>query len=250
MGTVVSFSVYPGASGPEATAAGIARACDRLHEADAVFSTYMPDSPISRLRRGEAELAELPADVAAVLNLCRQAKEASQGWFDPWALPGGVDPTGLVKGWAAERALSELVRADVLGAMVNAAGDLVVCGRAGPAPSWRIGIAHPWLAGALACVIEADAAVATSGTYERGAHLIDPRSGHPRVRAASATVTGPSLAIADALATALAVAGREAIELITNVAGYDAYLICADGSEHASAGIRFAPAPPADGDCP
>ena len=29
-----------------------------------------------------------------------QARDASGGWFDPWAMPGGYDPTGLVKGWA------------------------------------------------------------------------------------------------------------------------------------------------------
>lgn len=244
MGTVVSFVVYPGVPGRDAAAAALVRACRSLHEADAVFSTYVSDSPISRLRRGEAELAELPGEVATVLELCQRAKEASGGWFDPWAMPGGVDPTGLVKGWAAERALRELVLAEVTGAMVNAAGDLMVHGCPDEAPSWRIGIAHPWRRDALACVIEADAAVATSGTYERGAHLIDPRSGRPAARAASATVTGPSLAIADALATALAVAGGEAMQLVTNVDGYDAYLICTDGTEHASEGIRFAPALP------
>jgi len=241
MGTAVSFVLYPGALSDTAVHSALARACRTLHEADQTFSTWKPQSPVSRLRRGEATIEELPTEVATVLGLCEHVKSASGGWFDPWAMPGGVDPTGLVKGWAAERALAELAQAGVRAAMVNAAGDLGVHGRPAPEEPWRVGIRHPWRVDALACVIEADAAVATSGAYERGEHLIDPNSGRPLTRAASATVTGPSLAIADALATALVVAGADEIGFVTALAGYDAYVISPDGSELASNGIRFVP---------
>jgi len=240
MGTVVSFAVHSGALSDAAVRSALARACRTLHEADETFSTWKPQSPVSRLRRGEATLEELPTEVATVLGLCEHAKAASRGWFDPWAMPGGVDPTGLVKGWAAEQALAELVQAGVSAAMVNAGGDLAVHGRPSAEESWRVGIRHPWRGDALACIIEPDMAVATSGAYERGEHLIDPHSGKPITRAASATVTGPSLAIADALATALVVGGADEIEFVTALAGYDAYVISPDGGELASDGIRFA----------
>ena len=84
------------------------------------------------------------------------------------------------------------------------------------------------------------AAVATSGPYERGAHLIDPATGRPASRAASATVTGPSLALADALATAVAVGGDEALALVAGLPGYAGYLIRPDGSEADTGGIAFA----------
>ena len=84
------------------------------------------------------------------------------------------------------------------------------------------------------------AAVATSGPYERGAHLIDPATGRPASRAASATVTGPSLALADALATGVAVGGDEALAVVTGLDGYAAYLIRPDGSETDTGGIAFA----------
>ena len=48
---------------------------------------------------------EGPPEVAEVLDLSAIAGDVSAGWFDPWAMPGGVDPTGFVKGWAAQRAL-------------------------------------------------------------------------------------------------------------------------------------------------
>ena len=240
MGTVVSFVLHPGQLSDGATQEALVRACRTLHEADETFSTWKPQSPLSRLRRGEASISELPAELATVLGLCDRAKRASRGWFDPWAMPGSVDPTGLVKGWAAERALTELVAAGMPAAMVNAGGDLAVHGRPSAAETWRVGIRHPWRADALACIIEADAAVATSGAYERGEHLIDPHTGKAITRAASATVTGPSLAIADALATALVIAGPDEIGFVTGLAGYDAYVIGRDGSELASSGIRFA----------
>jgi hypothetical protein len=77
----------------------------------------------------------------------------------------------------------------------------------------------------LACIVEIGAAVATSGGYERGPHLIDPGTGLPAARAASATVTGPSLALADALATGVAVGGDEALAAVARLPGYAGYLI-------------------------
>ena len=239
MGTVVSLTVEPGdLTGPQARAA-VEAACRMLHRADAVFSTWNPASPVSRLRRGEVTLGMLPAEVAEVLTLCQAARKASRGWFDPWALPGGIDPTGLVKGWAVERAAGVLRRAGIDAALVNGGGDLVVFGSPAPGRRWRIGIRHPWRADALACVVQARAAVATSAGYERGGHLLDPVTGRPATGVASATVTGPSLALADALATAVAVGADEALAAVGALDGYEGYLIRADGSEADTGRMEF-----------
>jgi thiamine biosynthesis lipoprotein len=90
-------------------------------------------------------------------------------------------------------------------------------------------------------VLEVDSAVATSGCYERGPHLINPKDGTMLTRTASASVVGPSLALCDALATALVVAGDEGPELARSLTSYEAYLIGADGKEFATEGIMFAP---------
>ena len=60
-------------------------------------------------------------------------------------------------------------------------------------------------------------------------------------RTASATVVGPSLALCDALATALVVAGDEGPELARSLKGYEAYIVGVDGKEDATEGIVFAP---------
>ena len=175
-----------------------------------------------------------------MLLLCALARRYSDGWFDPWALPGGVDPTGLVKGWAAARALARIGAAGGRAAMVSAGGDVATIGD--PGHPWRIGITDPWDRKGLAGVVEVQGAgaVCTSGTYERGTHLIDPHTGEPADRTVSATVTGPDLAIADALATALAVGGTDALAAIEQVAGYEGWLIRPDGSDEATEGWRFA----------
>jgi thiamine biosynthesis lipoprotein len=220
MGTAVSFDVRGG------TPAALAAACAVLHSADAVFSTWEPDSPMSRLRRGELSVGEAPAEIAEVLDLCAQAKRMSGGWFDPWGMPGGVDPTGLVKGWAAQRAADTLREAGAEAAMVNAAGDIVTFGEPEPGGAWQLGIRDPRQPDRIACVVAArDGAVATSAAYERGDHVVDPHTGAPARAALSATVTGPDLTIADALATGLFAAGVAGLPLIDALPGYDALLV-------------------------
>ncbi len=231
MGTVVTIDVY---ACPAESVADIAllvhRACAVLHEVDRVFSTWKPDSPLSRLRRGEITCGEAPPEVAEVLELCANARQLSGGWFDPWAMPGGVDPTGYVKGWAAQRALGELASPLVTGAVVNAAGDIANSGQPGGSQPFRFGIIDPDSPGELVCIVEPPGAVATSGTYERGAHLIDPHTGRPTARVASASVTGPDLGLADALATAIAVAGEDGLGVVEALEGYEAMTVGFDGT--------------------
>ncbi len=215
MGTVVTIDIFSEEDRPsDETYLRVADARGILQRADAVFSTWKPNSPMSRLRREEITAEQAPAEVTEVLEACAKAREVSRGWFDPWALPGGVDPTGLVKGWAAQRALGALVSPEIRGAIVNAAGDIASFGSTARAQPFQIGIVDPFSPGRLACLVELTGALATSGTYERGAHLIDPHSRRPTTRAASASVSGPDLGLADALATALAVAGVSGLSFV------------------------------------
>jgi thiamine biosynthesis lipoprotein len=249
MGTVVSMHVRPGPQPLNEVYLAIAEARARLHRADAVFSTWKEHSPLSRIRRGELQIEQAPPEVAEVLARAAEAKTRSGGWFDPWAAPGGVDPTGLVKGWAAARALAALRDCGAAAAMVNAGGDVALWGprqpdHTGPGHTghgrpWRIGIQNPFDRASLAAVVEAGSAVATSGCYERGRHVFDPFTGTPVSAVASATVTGPELDMADALATALLAGGWRALEHVEALDGYEALLIAHDGSLHPTAGLAL-----------
>jgi FAD:protein FMN transferase len=192
-----------------------------LRRADALFSTYRADSEISRLDRGELLLSECAPEVDEVLTRCVALRRETDGYFDVRA-GGRLDPSGLVKGWAVARAAERL--AGVRRLFINAGGDIATCG--GP---WRIGIRHPVRRSRLAAVLEvSDLAVATSGEYERGRHVLDPHTGRPPEGLLSVTIAGPDLGTADAYATAAFAMGAAGPEWTTTLDGYEALCITAD----------------------
>jgi thiamine biosynthesis lipoprotein len=181
---------------------------------DEVFSTYKSESVISRLRRGEIEIGGCSDEVIEVWNACSAVSELTDGAFNPWAVEGGFNPSGYVKGWAADRVAEILVAAGVEHVQVNAAGDLTLRGgfltQEGVIEPWKIGVVNPDNRKEVLRIFEIhDGAIATSGTYERGAHIVDPHSGLIAIGAKSATVIGPDGGLADALATALMVSGDD-----------------------------------------
>lgn len=185
--------------------AGIDKCAEYFREVDEVFSTYKEGSQVSRLRRGEIKISGCSKDLQEVWQLCLQAKEITDGSFDPWCVEGGFDPSGYVKGWASDKAIVILRKHGATYIQVNGAGDLSLFG--GP---HKIGIRSPDDAKIILKVFElSGGAIATSGTYERGSHIRDPHTGLIAIGARSATVIGPDGGLADAMATALVVAGRD-----------------------------------------
>lgn len=187
---------------------------------DETFSTYKPDSEVSRIGRGELAVEDAHAEVQAVLARCEQLRIDTNGYFDARA-GGALDPSGLVKGWSVDRA-AELIDADEY--CISAGGDMRVRGE------WKVGIQHPLEPRAIAAVVEArDLAVATSGEYERGRHVVDPHTGEAPEGVLSVTVTGPDLATADAYATAaFAMGARLAPHWVARLRGYGAMVILSD----------------------
>ena len=118
-------------------------------------------------------------------------------------LESGVDPSGLVKGWAVDRAGEVLDAAGARNYSLNAGGDIRLRGAPLPEPRWRIGIQHPLERDKVAAIVAGnDLAVATSGEYARGQHVLDPHTRRPPEGVLSVTIVGPELATADAYATA------------------------------------------------
>jgi len=197
-----------------------------FHEVDARFSTYREDSEVCRIARGELAVDGAHADVREVLALCDEVHRLSGGFFDA-RRGGGLDPSALVKGWSVERAALILQLAGFGRFCVNAGGDVLVRGEAAPGEAWRVGIRHPEQADQVAAVLALRrGGVATSGLYERGGHIVDPRSGAVPSRLLSMTVVGPSLTYADAYSTAAFAMGADGVRWVAASApGYDAYAI-------------------------
>lgn len=229
MGMPISL-LARGDAAPTARVADMTRRLfDELVEVDAVFSPYRTDSDISRLARGEVTLADCQDVVREVADRCEQARIATSGLFDAQRADGVWDPSGLVKGWAVERASRHLQSDAEVDWCVNAGGDVLVFSASGS--PFTVGIQDPRQASQVAATLQcASGAVATSGTAARGEHLYDPRTGGPAAPDwLSITVTGPSLETADVLATAAFVAGAGWVDVVATVPGYGALGISPHG---------------------
>ena len=227
MGTVFTIDIRDHGRWPEAVADVVAW----LHRVDELFSTYRPDSEISRIGRGELTLAAADPLVTEVLAQCAQLETETGGWFTAHWRDAAPDPTGLVKGWAVERA-SELLRDHgSRNHAVNGGGDVQTAGESAPGQPWRVGIVDPFdRTRVLSTVTGRDVAVATSGGAERGPHIIDPRTGAPAAGLASVSVIGPSLTRADAYATAAFAMGTGTWDWAQQRPGYQAVIVTPDGT--------------------
>lgn len=231
MGTTVSIDIEP----PLVADGILDEVFEQLHDVDARFSTYRPDSEVSRLARGELREDDASLDLRHVLAACDHLAVTTGGAFDPrhHRADGRLDPSGFVKGWAIEEAAWLIDSAGGRNYWINAGGDIVARGQAAPGRPWRVGIRHPDQADRVAAVLAvSDRAVATSGSYERGEHIADPRTGGAPSGLLSVTVVGPGLAFTDAYATAVFVMGLDGLGwLATHPEGsaYAAYAITDDG---------------------
>jgi thiamine biosynthesis lipoprotein len=246
MGMPVSLALRgPGSTGPAADAAWTSAVAE-LREVDRVFSTYRAESVINRLDRGELDLAGCPAEVVEVLTLGREAEERSGGAFsvrlpDPEGRTR-LDPSGVVKGWAVERAarfFDDLPDTDFC---LSAGGDLMGRVASRERAPWRIGIEHPHDPRRLIATVPVrSGAVATSGTAHRGPHLRDARTGRPPAGVASVTVIGPSLGTADIDATAAYAHGARAADWLRSQPGRTGLVVWSDGTSTTVDGRPTAP---------
>jgi len=241
MGTVFSFDVRGGE--PGAVQAALEEAIAGLHRVNEVFSTYRDNSQVSRLARGELTVEQCAPEVAEVLALGAEAERVSDGWFS-MRYEGRLDPTGIVKGWAAERAARRLATTPgVSGVSMNGGGDVQLLGMPEPHRPWRVGVADPLRPGGLAAVVSAagadELAVATSGTAERGAHIVDPRTGRSAVTdLVAVTVVAPKLTWADCWATAaFAMGSNQGLRWLESLPDVEALLITAGDEVRCTGGL-------------
>ncbi|MDG5469128.1 FAD:protein FMN transferase [Deltaproteobacteria bacterium IMCC39524] len=156
-----------------------------------------------------------------------------------------LDLGGIAKGYAVDRAIAILKQHGVANAAVNAGGDMYLLGQR-MERAWRIGIQHPREEkGVLETVQIRNRAVVTSGDYERFFekdglryhHIFNPQTGMPARDCQSVTIVTDSVALGDALATAVFVLGPKAgLKLLEQFPQAEGLVIAADGSRHNSPG--------------
>ncbi len=192
---------------------------------DQTFSPFLEASAVCRINRGEQGLDQAGDLVKRALHLCRLYESATDGYFSAW-VDGALDPSGLVKGWAIDRACAILEAYGCRNYYVDAGGDVQARGLNELGRPWRVGIRHPVFRDKVARVIGAvNLAVATSGTYEKGDHIIDPHTGRAATELLSFTVAGPDILQADVYATAGFAMGRRGLDFVERAEGYEGYAI-------------------------
>ena len=192
---------------------------------DETFSTYKATSEISKINAGELSIAHASADVQTILALSEQTKTETHGYFDIQH-DGVYDPSGIVKGWAISNTARLLKAQEFRNFYVDAGGDVQVVGNKNGKP-WRVGIRNPFNRNEYVKVLAlTDRGIATSGTAIRGQHIYDPyRHDKPLMDVVSITIIGPDVYDADRFATAAFAMGRQGIQFIETLAGFEGYMI-------------------------
>jgi thiamine biosynthesis lipoprotein len=232
------------------------QACAILHEADRIFSLYKPESPLSRLARGETSVADCPPVVSEIWDACEAWEKITDGWFSAFTAEHTFDPSGLVKTWAAQRAAEYVLERGIKDFTLNAGGDIMIADGVTEAVDWRMGISKPVSiaaddAGVLTVVDlhrTAFRAMATSGSAERGAHIWNPKvSGlEPTKDFVQVSVIARDLVTADVWATAAFAEGERAIEHLNHIDDVEALFVYRDGQLAATNGFINLFAKPTD----
>jgi thiamine biosynthesis lipoprotein len=167
-----------------------------------------------------------------------------------------LDLSSIAKGYGVD-AVAELVRGQGFrDFLVEIGGEVRGAGTRADGRPWRVGIGQPRPDAAPDEVYRVvplrDAALATSGDYRiffesggvRYSHVLDPRTGRPVANGVvSVTVLAPDCTLADGLATAVMVMGKDAgralLERLPDVEGL-VVAGTADGrlEDHATSGFR------------
>lgn len=232
----------------EAVNRAVDGAFDVMRHYDRMFSPYRPDSLLNAVRAGRISIDSAGPEFDEVMSLADTARDLTGGFFDVH-FAGPIDPSGLVKGWATEKAARVLSDLDV-DFYINAGGDISCAATTTP---WRLGVEHPFdTAGLITVVALRDAALATSGTAHRGQHIVDPKTGEPAAGLRQVTVIGRSLTWSDIWATAIVAAGpTSGIDLVRKCesGGYQVFAVTGQGEVLTTSGfvgyqVQDLPQPP------
>jgi thiamine biosynthesis lipoprotein len=198
---------------------------------DERFSTYKPDSEITKINSGEINAENFSDQMKEIFALAEKTKKQSNGFFDI-KHNGIIDPSGIVKGWAIYNAAKLLDKNGFRNFYVEAGGDIQVRGLNHQSQPWGVGIRNPFNESEIVKSVELgnNQGMATSGNYIRGDHIYNPKDrGQVVEDIVSITVIADNIYEADRFATAAFAMGAEGINFIENLPEFEGYSIDRNG---------------------
>lgn len=252
MGTVISLALPTatvGAADGGQVLEGAAAAVERVFAGlDAMFSLYRPDSEASRMARGEITLRDASAAFRARFEDATGWRLLTEGFFTPERPDGVLDLSGIIKGYAIDQAATALESVGVEDWCLNAGGDVLVSGSPAPGTGspWLAGIVDPQDRGALLSGFPLGdagrfAALATSGSAERGDHIWKAGVGRTEFRRSEfrqVSVAARDIVTADVLATAVVAGGRRMLDWATDSWDVEVLAVLGNGELIATSGFR------------
>ncbi len=214
-----------------ANVAALQKVFDYFTAIDNRFSTYRPDSEISRINCGEVKPDSYSDEMKEVFALSAQTQKKTGGYFSITRPDGSIDPSGTVKGWAIRNAAKLVEKMGYKNYFLDVGGDIQSSGVDAQGEEWTIGIRNPFKREEIVKVLRPRGrGVATSGTYIRGQHIYNPHEpGQKLSEVVSLTVIGPDIYEADRFATAAFAMGKGGIVFIEQLPGFEGYSIDASG---------------------
>ena len=199
---------------------------------DEKFSTYKPNSEISKFNKGIILPDAFSQEMKEVFELSEKTKQETNGYFDIQRADGTYDPSGLVKGWAVQNAAQMMRAHGVKNFYVEAGGDIQVSGKNAEGQLWRVGIRNPFNEQEIIKVLQLEnCGIATSGTYVRGDHIYNPHARQEKISdIVSMTVVASNVYEADRFATAAFAMGKNGIAFIGTQADCEGYMVATDGA--------------------
>jgi thiamine biosynthesis lipoprotein len=202
---------------------------ESFRSVDERFSPYKETSETSRIDRSELAPEDASDEMKEVLRLAEETRQRTDGYFDV-RFKGRFDPSGLVKGWAIWKAARILDEDGFVSFCIEAGGDIEVRGANDEGKPWVVGIRSPFDPSLMIRKLHLHSCgIATSGTYVRGEHIWNPRTGANANEVASLTVIGPNVYEADRFATAAFAMGEHGIRFLAGIPELDAYMVDSHG---------------------
>ena len=235
-------------------------ALDEIDRLDGIFSRFNKKSKIYKINSDAKKyplhisLKEYP-DLLAVLSRATRLSRISKGAFDVTLgdyknfyvnednkmlyLRQGrkIDLGGIGKGYAAEKVRDLLLKKGAKSGIIDMRSSIVVFGTG----SKKVGIQHPRQGDKLIGAVELKdgMSLATSGDYERGQHIIDPRLGKPAKECQGVTIVGANASVTDALSTTVFVLGsKKGMELIEIMPDIEGLIVDSKGKIFKSSGLK------------